>query len=127
MTVVRNFEGDSQRSGFDRQTALQVMARNPERLMRDLGTRMEENIARLDRLQAQQVVFKDGVSLGSLATFAFSYDKPLFDKTWEAYVPALPLSFVSILLLIIGWSGSYAALTAGAAVLRSTATADALR
>jgi Protein of unknown function (DUF2937) len=29
-TVVRNFEEDSQRSGFDRQTALQVMARNPD-------------------------------------------------------------------------------------------------
>jgi hypothetical protein len=34
--VVSHFEEDSLRSGYGRRTALQVMAHNPERLVRDL-------------------------------------------------------------------------------------------
>jgi hypothetical protein len=50
------------------------MAHNPERLVRDLGTRMEENIAWLDRLQIQQDLFKQGITLSSLVDFALSHD-----------------------------------------------------
>jgi hypothetical protein len=123
--VVRHFEEDSSRSGYDRQAALQLMTRNPERLVQDLGARMEENIARLDRLQSQQFLFNRGISLSSLVGFAFSYDKPLFDKTWEAYAPGLPLSFLGLFMLIIGWCGSYIALVAIDLLLSSYTRAKA--
>jgi hypothetical protein len=39
--IVRNFDEDSLRSGYDRSAALGVMRNNPERLVRDQATRMK--------------------------------------------------------------------------------------
>jgi Protein of unknown function (DUF2937) len=104
--VVEHFQEDAQRSGYDRDTALRLMAQNTERLVRDLGTRMQENVARLDLLRRQQRLFSRGVTLGSLTDFAFNHDAPLFEKTWESYAPGLSLSFLGLLLAIVGWSAS---------------------
>ena len=57
--VVTHFEEDSSRSGYEPAAALQLMAGNPERLVRDQGSRMEENISRLNRLRQQHAAMKD--------------------------------------------------------------------
>ena len=65
--VVRNFDEDSRRSGYDRAGALGVMKKNPERLVREQGQRMEEYVTRLDRLNAQQAVLANGSTFKSKA------------------------------------------------------------
>ena len=62
-TVVRHFDEDSRRSGYQRHDALQLMKRNPERLIRDQALRMEENVSRLDRLNQPQETLSGGVTL----------------------------------------------------------------
>src|SRR6266576_1983999 len=62
-TIVRHFDEDSQRSGYARSTALQIMSNNSERLIRDQANRWRENIERLDRLRQQQLALKDGIGL----------------------------------------------------------------
>lgn len=117
-TVVRHFEEDARRSGYDRNTAIGVMAGNSERLIRDQATRWKENIERLQRLRDQEAALKDGVTPASFVAFATNYDKQLFDKTYEAFVPALPLSFAGAVFTITGWLAAYAVMFLGMAGLR---------
>src|SRR4030095_10126962 len=55
--IIQQFDQDSRRSGYDRTAALRLMARNNEQLIRDQANRMEETIARHDRLRAQETAF----------------------------------------------------------------------
>jgi hypothetical protein len=52
--IVRHFDEDSRRSGYDRPGALALMGRNQEQLIRDQATRMSDTIERLAKLRAQQ-------------------------------------------------------------------------
>ena len=91
--IVRHFDEDSQRSGYDRHGALGLMARNPERLIRDQTVRMEENIVRLARLRKQQQTFRDGSLLVRFASFVTDADSELRAATWVAFQPGLSLTF----------------------------------
>jgi hypothetical protein len=62
--IVDHFDEDSRRSGYDRSSALQLMAKNPAQLIRDQATRMQDNFARLNRLRAQQGAFNNSTSVG---------------------------------------------------------------
>ncbi len=117
-TVIRHFEEDARRSGYDRATAIGIMANNSERLIRDQATRWNDNIDRLQRLREQELALKDGVTPSSFVAFATNYDKQLFDKTYEAFVPALPLSFAGAVFTISGWLVAYAAMFLGVLGLR---------
>jgi hypothetical protein len=117
-TIVRHFDADSSRSGYDRGTALLAMEDNPERLIRDQAQRMNENIKRLDRLYEQQAALQAGVSLTSFVAFVLRHDKPLLEKTYETFVPALPLTFNGLMFGVIGWVFSFAVLIGLGSVLR---------
>src|SRR4051794_13419771 len=60
--IVRNFDEDARRSGYDRTSALGIMLKNPERLVREQGQRMEGYVRRLDRLNEQQSALANGVT-----------------------------------------------------------------
>ncbi len=105
--IVRNFDEDSLRSGYDRSAALGVMRNNPERLVRDQATRMKENIARLNRLLEQQANMRDAGPLARFSAFIANIDGPLAQRTWQSYVPALPFSFEGIVFALIGFASSY--------------------
>jgi exonuclease VII large subunit len=96
-TVVRHFDEDSRRSGYQRHDALQLMKRNPERLIRDQALRMEENVSRLDRLSQQQEALSGGVTLEAFFAVLANYDPPLVEKTYDNFIPALPLTFTSLM------------------------------
>jgi hypothetical protein len=124
-SVVRHFDEDSRRSGYERNAALELMARNSESLIRDQALRMKENIQRLNRLNSQQAAFANGVSLESVAAFAINYDKPLFDKTLESYVLAIPLTIAGFTFSIVGWVLSYLGLMGLASAFRSRSRPEA--
>jgi hypothetical protein len=105
--IVRHFDEDSSRSGYDRAAALGVMHNNPERLVRDQGSRMEETIRRLNLLREQQSVMREGGSLVRFRAFLSNVDGPLAQRTWQSYVPALPFSFDGMLFAIIGFVSTY--------------------
>ncbi|HVR57323.1 MAG TPA: DUF2937 family protein [Pseudolabrys sp.] len=75
--IVRNFDEDSRRSGYDRSSALGVMAKNPEQLVRDQAQRMSEYVRRLDRLNEQQSALANGVTPAAILAVAVDYDKPI--------------------------------------------------
>jgi|SRR6266487_3200308 hypothetical protein len=101
--IVQHFDEDSRRSGYDRASALGLMANNSERLIRDQALRMNENIARLDRLRKQQQTMREGSAFERFATFVTSYDPPLAQRTWDAYKFGLPLSVDGIVFALVGY------------------------
>lgn len=113
--IVQHFDEDSARSGYDRSGALGLMARNPERLIRDQAIRMQDNMDRLGRLRKQQEDFKDGAGF---ASFLMSYDPELFAATRKAFKMALPLTADGLLFALLGFSMSYFLLFAAAAPIR---------
>ncbi len=102
--IVRHFDEDLLRSGYDRQGAIGLMGRNPERLIRDQAIRMQDNIARLNRLRKQQEDFKDGAGF---ASFLMSYDPELFEATRETYKMAVPITVDGLLFALVGFFVSY--------------------
>ncbi|MCK1469775.1 DUF2937 family protein [Bradyrhizobium sp. 193] len=109
IVIVRNFDEDSRRSGYDRSGALGVMAKNPERLVCDQAQRMTEYVRRLDRLNEQQSALANGVTPAAILAVAVDYDKPIMAQAWSAYASALPTTLTGIVFAIIGWCLPYAA------------------
>jgi hypothetical protein len=105
--IVQQFEEDSSRSGYDRAAALGVMKSNAARLVQDQATRMEENIARMNRLLKQQASMRDAGPLARFSEFLANMDGPLAQKTWHSFVPALPFSLEGAFFALIGFACSY--------------------
>jgi hypothetical protein len=101
--IVRHFDADSRRSGYDRNGAIALMARNPEQLVRDQSTRMSETVQRLDNLRSQQASMGRGTSLTRVAAFAAGYDSELADRTWKDFRFALPLSIDGMIFAVAGF------------------------
>lgn len=110
--IVQQFDQDSRRSGYDRTAALRLMASNSEQLIRDQAGRMEESIARHDRLRAQETAFRNGGSFVRISAFILNFDQPLVQGTVVAYEPAVPLTTEGLLLAGGGFLAAYLLLPA---------------
>jgi len=117
--IVRLFGEDSRRSGHDQQTALGLMEKNAERLVRDQAVRMKENITRLGRLREQQEVFRNGTIFDRFASFVTNSDADLLEATRQAYKPALPLGVEGWLFALVGLLVPWGLMIAVSALLRS--------
>ena len=101
--IVRNFDEDSRRSGFDRAGAFGLRKKNPERLVREQGQRMEDYTGRLERPNSQQSVLANGVTLAAVLSVAFDYDAQIMSQARAAFTPAFPLTLTSVIFAIIGF------------------------
>ncbi len=108
--IVANFDEDARRSTYDRASALAVMTKSSDRLIREQGQRMWDYVQRLDRLNSQQAALAKGVTLGSTISVALDYDQPIMSQAWNAYTPAFPTTITGIVFAIIGWIVCYGAL-----------------
>jgi hypothetical protein len=104
--IVRHFDEDSLRSGYDRPGALALMGRNQEQLVRDQATRMSETIDRLANLRAQQSAMNQGGSLTHVVAFATGYDQDIATRTWRDFRFALPISIDAMLFMSAGFIAS---------------------
>jgi hypothetical protein len=116
--IVQHFDDDSRLSGYDRVSALRLMASDTVRLVRDQATRMEENIARLDRLREQQAALTTGGSFKRVGNFVMNVDRALAASTIEEYAPALPMTIDGLLFAIGGFIVGWAMCVAGAMVFQ---------
>ena len=105
--IVRNFDTDSARSGYDRTSALALMARNEEQLVRDQSLRMAETIVRHARLLEQQQAFATGGPFVRLAAFAGDYDPPLVENTFRDFEPAIPTTAEGLIFGAAGFALVY--------------------
>jgi hypothetical protein len=101
--IVQHFDDDSRRSGYDRNGAIALMARNPEQLVRDQSMRMSETVRRLDNLRSQQASMARETSLTRVAAFATGYDSELASRTWKDFRFGLPLSIDGIVFAVAGF------------------------
>ncbi len=101
--VVRHFDEDARRSGYDRSGALGLMSRNQEQLVRDQATRMSETIGRLANLRAQQAAMGQPGSFTRAGAFATGYDSDLAARTWKDFQFALPVSADGVLFACTGF------------------------
>jgi hypothetical protein len=121
--IVRHFDEDSRRSGYDRPGALALMGRNQEQLIRDQATRMSDTIERLAKLRAQQSAMNQPGSFTRVAAFANGYDQDIASRTWRDFQFALPFSVDAILFMGAGFIFSLLLLWSAAAGLRRFARA----
>jgi hypothetical protein len=110
--IIQQFDEDSRRSGYDRMAALRLMANNKEQLVRDQAGRMEEVIARHDRLRAQEIAFRNGGPFVRISAFILNFDRPLVERTVVAYEPAVPVTTEGLLLAGGGFLAAYLLLPA---------------
>lgn len=96
--IIQQFDEDSRRSGYDRTAALRLMASNPEQLIRDQATRMEQTVDRYSRLREQEDAFRNGGPFTRLSAFVVNFDRPLVQRTVQNYEPAVPVTIEGILL-----------------------------
>jgi hypothetical protein len=101
--IVRHFDEDSRRSGYDRPGALALMGGNQEQLVRDQATRMSQTIDRLANLRAQQSAMNQGGSFARVAVFATGYDDGIATRTWKDFRFALPISVDAMLFMSAGF------------------------
>jgi len=110
--IIQQFDEDSRRSGYDRTAALRLMENNREQLVRDQASRMEEVVARHDRLLAQENAFRNGGSFVRISAFILNFDRPLVQRTIVAYEPAVPVTTEGLLLAGGGFLAAYLLLPA---------------
>ena len=82
--IIKEFDADAANSNLDRSSALRRMHENQEPFIRDQGTRMNDRVARLERLESQQHAFGAGGLFTQIA-FLWSYDPELAQRTWHNY------------------------------------------
>lgn len=104
------FDDDARRSGYDRESALALMARNSERLVRDQGAGISKTLTRLAKLRRQQISLQAPDSFGRLIAFAADCDGEVASRTWQEFGFALSISPDSVVLAIIGFAIAYAML-----------------
>jgi hypothetical protein len=121
--IVRHFDEDSRRSGYDRPGALALMGRNQERLIRDQATRMSDTIDHLAKLRAQQAAMNQPGSFTRVASFASGYDQDIASRTWRDFQFALLFSVDAILFMGAGFIVSLLLLWSAAAGLGRLARA----
>jgi Protein of unknown function (DUF2937) len=110
--IIQQFDEDSRHSGYDRTAALRLMASNNEKLVRDQAVRMEDVIARHDRLRAQEIAFQNGGPFVRISAFILNFDRPLVQRTVVAYEPAVPVTTEGLLLAGGGFLAAYLLLPA---------------
>jgi hypothetical protein len=92
------------------------------------GTRpcaWEENVSRLDRLNQQQEALSGGVTLEAFFVVLANYDPPLVEKTYDNFIPALPLTFTSLMFALLGFVTSFGVLSMLGTVFRGSRKAEA--
>jgi hypothetical protein len=116
--ILVHFDEDARRSGYDRASALAVMARDDEQLVRDQAARMRENIERYGRLVEQQQAFTQSGPFRRLAVFFADFDPPLVEAAMRDYEPAIPTTLEGVLFTGGGFLLAYFFLHGGRFVVR---------
>ena len=88
--VVQRFDKDSVAVGEQRQGALERLATSPDELTRRQSAAMAENIARLDRLEAQQAEMAVAGPLRRMQAFLSDPDPQIAKATWDSFEPGIP-------------------------------------
>jgi hypothetical protein len=86
---------------------------------------MEENVSRLDRLIQQQDALSGGVTLEVFLAVLANYDPPLVEKTYDNFIPALPLTFTSLMFALLGFVTSFGVLSMLGTVFRGSRKTEA--
>jgi len=90
----------------------QPMAGKTEQRVRDQASRMDDMIARHDRLRAQDNAFRNGGPFVRISAFILNFDRPLVQGTVRAYEPAVPVTVEGLLLAVGGFLAAYLLLPA---------------
>jgi hypothetical protein len=101
--ILTHFDEDAAHSGYDREGALALMTRNPERLVRDQATRKREEIERYGRLVEQQQAFTNAGPFSRIVIFFSELDRPLAENAMRDFEPALPTTLEGVVFTAGGF------------------------
>lgn len=99
------FDLTAKASGLDRDEALDAMAGSD--FQNRLAADMRGRIVRYERLDADYMALSSSAPLERLAQFWRIRDRDLIERTWDDYVPAVPVSSEGLITtgigFVIGW------------------------
>ncbi|TDW27034.1 DUF2937 family protein [Rhizobium azibense] len=106
--IVEAFDSQAVRNGLDRQEALSVYAASPEVFLRNQGDAMRRIFERYDRLSAQQRELLLEPPVTRPLVLLRRPDLTLATKTWNDFVPAVPVDLAGLIWgaagCILGWA-----------------------
>ncbi|MCK1454664.1 DUF2937 family protein [Bradyrhizobium sp. 35] len=105
--IVRNFDEDSRRSGYDRSGALGD-GEEPRTTGARPGAANDGICSKAGPAERAAIGFGGWRHACGHPGVAVDYDKPIMAQAWSAYAPALPTTLTGIVFAIIGWCLPYA-------------------
>ncbi len=102
-TVVARFDASVAREGLDQATGVARLKDSPDPLVKREGEAKGDEIARLHRLQTQQLQIDGAGPIGRYVKFAADFDPRVAARAYAIYQPAVPVTTEAFLIGTIGF------------------------
>ena len=90
--IVTRFDEDARATGQERDSAIDQLRQNPDRLTSLQGAAMRANIERLDRLEGQRQAFSEAGPFARIALLLREGDTDLARAAYRDFEPAVPMT-----------------------------------
>jgi hypothetical protein len=105
--VVTRFDTDAQSTRESRETAIDRLRSNPDRLTSLQGEAMRANIERLERLERQRQSFAEAGPFARLAVMMRNADVDIARAAYHDFEPAVPTTWEGVIAaslgFLVGW------------------------
>jgi hypothetical protein len=88
--VVQDFDKNAAAMGLDRKGRLARLAQSPDEAARPSSAEMADDIARLEKLQAQLAEMAIAGPFGRIEVFLSNPDPAIAARTWNSFQPGVP-------------------------------------
>ncbi|HZZ61312.1 MAG TPA: DUF2937 family protein [Roseiarcus sp.] len=109
--IVARFDTETAHEGLTPADGVRRLEAESDPLARRRGEDMERTIARTDRLETQLAAMATAGPLKRLYVMVENFDPGIARRTLEAYEPATPLTFESLVAAgvaaLLGWTGTH--------------------
>jgi hypothetical protein len=105
--VVTRFDEDARATGQERDSAIDQLRQNPDRLTSLQGAAMRANIERRDRLEGQRQAFAEAGPFARLGLLLREGDTDLARAAYRDFEPAIPTTQEGFVTAVLGFLLGY--------------------
>ncbi len=101
--VLADFDQDAATHKMTRDEGIQRLQNDPDYLVSQRGARLRQTEDRLARLDDQLTHFQSAGPVTRLAVMAKDFDTGIASRAWQAFEPAVPLTFEGVMIAVAGF------------------------
>lgn len=102
-SAVAEFDGQSAQLGLSESAGIDRLRGNSDKLARERGDAIQDDIVRIAKLRDAQVQFRDEGAIARLMTFSTHYDGAIAKRAYSNFEPAVPTSPEALALGLLGF------------------------